>query len=190
MFNELLLRPNRTAQQVHDIWALRDTLILVSLHFKSTLCELADLADSETQPRWRIFATNVRRAGNLFIQRHMFTLQILEESKDVEVTKPVVLNEMSPVYKKFIPDALIEAFTLTEHDNSSQVSLGLYEQDGQPVLQANREALELKRSVLTEQLEQMRRAMKEEDSGDAKIALQESIDHLSRELKKLSRIKL
>lgn len=184
-------------QQIHDIWALRDTLILVSLHFKSTLSELADLAESEAQPRWRILAANVRRAGNLFIQRHMFTLQILEEAKATEpqaavatsVESPKSSSATSPLFKKFIPDALIEVFSQPEHANDSQISLGLYEEDGSPI-EANREALDLKRAVLSEQLTQMRKALKDADSPESQIALQESIDHLTRELKKLSRIKL
>lgn len=191
-FNELLLRPSRTAQQIHDIWALRDTLILVSLHFKSTLCELADLADTEATPRWKIFAVNVRRAGNLFIQQHMFTLQILEnESKATATMSATLQNSPStpPIYKKFLPDALIEAFSLTEHENDSQISLGLYELDGNPILAANREAIDLKRTVLREQLEQLRRAVKEEGEGEVRVAIEESMEHLSRELKKLSRIK-
>lgn len=142
----------------------------------------------------------MRRAGNLFIQRHMFTLQILEEEEEQRASHLVSRSNnpvssptpktTSPGYKKFIPDALIEAFTLTEHENASQVSLGLYEQDGNPVLEANREAIELKRAVLKEQLDQMRKALKAEESVEAKVAIEESIDHLSRELKKLSRINL
>lgn len=211
-FNELLLRPTPTAQQIHDIWALRDTLILVSLHFKSTLSELADLAESESESeghtgRWKILAENVRRAGNLFIQRHMFTLQILEEApapaavegtdrpaSEVETTSPTVAQSPPPpIYKKFIPDALIEAFINNslplEHDNSSQVSLGLYQDDGSPI-EANREAIELKRAVLHEQIAHLQCALKQEDSEEAKLALKESVDQLAAELKKLSRIKM
>jgi hypothetical protein len=80
-FNEYLLEESLTRARPlkewrKDAWALRDTLILVSLHFRSTIQELAEVAEVEglEMPVWRIFANNIRRAGNEFLQKHMFTL--------------------------------------------------------------------------------------------------------------------
>ena len=76
-----------------DAWTLRDTLILYCVHFRSTVQELAEIAENEAleKPVYRLFANNLRRAGNEFLQKHMFTLQILdlsnESKEDAETTK-------------------------------------------------------------------------------------------------------
>lgn len=198
-FNELLLRPSPSEQQIHDIWTLRDTLILVSLHLKSTLQELAELAEAECEAKWRVFGANVRRAGNIFLQKHMFTLQILNEQSCEAVEESADSSEdeqMSPISKLaklkklLIPETLAEVFSLGLQANDSVVSLGLYDDDGSPIC-ANQEALDLKRSVLKEQISQLTAQINDEDSSiDAKIALKESLDYLQDELQSLSRIKL
>lgn len=197
-FNELLLRPSPSEQQIHDIWTLRDTLILVSLHLKSTLQELAELAEVEGEPKWRVFGANVRRAGNIFLQKHMFTLQILNENSNMNEEESVEsedeavspISKLAKLKKLLIPETLAEVFSLGLHANDSVVSLGLYNEDGSPIC-ANQEALDLKRSVLREQIAQLTAQMNNEDSSmEAKIALKESLDYLQEELQSLSRIKL
>lgn len=83
-FNQYLLEESvtvaRPLKQWHqDAWALRDTLILYSVHFRSLMQELAEICETEglERPVFRVMAGNLRRAASEFIQRHMFTLQII-----------------------------------------------------------------------------------------------------------------
>ena len=112
-FNEYLLeelitkaRPLKEWRQ--DAWTLRDTLILYSVHFRSTVQELAEISENEAleKPIFKVFANNLRRAGNEFLQKHMFTLQIIDlNSKSTEDNKETVPHnkETVPYSKDTIP---------------------------------------------------------------------------------------
>jgi hypothetical protein len=195
----------------HDAWALRDTLILVSLHLRATFQELAELAESESDEAtvWRLFGANVRRAGNAFIQAHMFTLQILttdgktadgdrDADGDDEATAtatamathatraaaPSKGAALKTRLKRLLPDALARALDST----SSLDSLGIYDEEGVSLpVQANATALATKTAVLHEQRDQLQRLRTTAASVDEAAALDEALLDVNRELRLLAR---
>ena len=90
LLEELITKARPLKEWKQDAWTLRDTLILYSVHFRSTIQELAEISENEAleKPIFKVFANNLRRAGNEFLQKHMFTLQIIDlNSKSLEDNK-------------------------------------------------------------------------------------------------------
>lgn len=187
-------------QLQHDAWALRDTLILVSLHMRATFQELAELAESEgtESTAWRLFGANVRRAGNAFIQTHMFTLQILttgpptttrdapdgDDETLAAAAAPSKSAALKTRLKRLLPDALARALDST----SSLDSLGIYDEEGVSLpVQANATALATKTAVLCEQRDQLQQLRTAATSVDEAAALDEALLDVNQELRRLAR---
>lgn len=225
-FNEYLLeesiteaRPLKEWQQ--DAWTLRDTLILYSVHFRSTVQELAEVAENEAleKPVFRVFANNLKRAGNEFLQKHMFTLQILdlnscssdcnkkEESNKQQIYKESNLtspDSLKGQIKKLFPSIMNELFKVS----SSSSEFGLvefYSEEGDliPLTDSEviKEALGNKEQVLKEQLKQLEKEItrnsnnekekeKEEDSESREQTIKQAITDIKSELDRLQKLRI
>lgn len=188
-FNEYLLEESITEARPlkewrQDAWTLRDTLILYSVHFRSTVQELAEVAENEAleKPIFKVFANNLRRAGNEFLQKHMFTLQILdlnsktsEDSHKDPVPDAAAADAVSPEndslkgqIKKLFPSIMNELFKVS---SSSEFGLlEFYNQEGDLIpltdSQVIKEALWNKEQVLKEQLEQLEKESSRKQPSD------------------------
>lgn len=199
----------------HDAWALRDTLILVSLHLRSTVQELSELAGNEAleNPIWRVFGNNFKRAGNEFLQKNMFTLQILEINENnkliqqLNTTEPVIIqaaqtheeteiSSSSLSFKKkinnFLPKILKEAFEPNNNDPQQNLNLiEFYSQNGDLETFSN-SSVEHQIKILKEQLLQLKTDLNaaNECSEDEKTdGLLRAIDEIEKELKILNKRK-
>lgn len=213
-FNEYLLEESVTEARPlkewrQDAWTLRDTLILYSVHFRSAVQELSEVAENEAleRPVLKVFANNLRRAGNEFLQKHMFTLQILdlncEDAKEAEDTKEHTVssvtspNSLKGQIKKLFPSIMNELFKI-----SSSSELGLHEfynEEGDLIpltdCEMIKEALGNKEQVLQEQLDQLEKEVSRkpdegEDSETRKQTLKEAIRDVKNELDRLQKLKI
>lgn len=188
-FNEYLLEESLTRARPlkewrKDAWALRDTLILVSLHFRSTIQELAEVAEVEglEMPVWRIFANNIRRAGNEFLQKHMFTLQILEIAPTLKppttnstTTKPLPpSSKPSSLQLNFnLPSVLSEVFKMA-HSTTESGFMEFYNEEGQ-IVPHSPSQLRDQQKILQEQLRQLEDKYENLEAGNSENSLEESI---------------
>ena len=212
-FNEYLLdesvteaRPFKVWKQ--DAWALRDILILYSVHFRSSIHELAEVAEIQALelPVWKVFADNLRRAGNEFLQKYMFTLQII----DINSNNGKIENENSKDYKsdekekedcdgdsfkgqikKIFPFILRELFNST---NSYEMGLlEFYTEEGDPIHLKDPQKLKPilinQENVLKEQLEQLEQLESENKFGEGG-AIQLAIDEIQIELNRIKKMKI
>jgi hypothetical protein len=188
-FNEYLLEESLTRARPlkewrKDAWALRDTLILVSLHFRSTIQELAEVAEVEglEMPVWRIFANNIRRAGNEFLQKHMFTLQILEISPTLKppTTNSTTTKSLPPSSKPSslqlnfnLPSVLSEVFKMA-HSTTESGFMEFYNEEGQ-IVPHSPSQLRDQQKILLEQLRQLEDKYENLEAGNSENSLEESI---------------
>ena len=214
-FNEYLLEASVTEARPlkewrQDAWTLRDTLILYSVHFRSTVQELTELAENEAleKPIFRVFANNLKRAGNEFLQKHMFTLQILDltnteadtenTASKCDVTRSSVETQedgFKGQIKKLFPSLINELFKVSSSSESGL--LEFYNDEGDLVPLTN-EALDNKESVLKEQLEQLQKELRRDADSDEDNDMRESrhqtikhaINDIKIELDRLSKLKI
>lgn len=212
-FNQYLLEESvtvaRPLKQWHqDAWALRDTLILYSVHFRSLMQELAEICDVEGLERsvFRVMAGNLRRAANEFIQKHMFTLQIINfepinsgansnNDDNIHVQKQFTntqtsTQQKSTDWKNLVPTVINELF-------SSSLKAGLFEfytsegdlisLDDPKVL---KDTLRNQESILKEQLDQLNLEMaRKRASGEETTSIETAVEDIKRELDRLKRLK-
>lgn len=214
-FNEYILEESvteaRPLKQWHqDAWALRDTLILYSVHFRSLMQELAEICETEAldKPIYKVMAVNCRRAGNEFIQKHMFTLQIINfepetetvKYKDqdvnvkVDVRKDINNNNSNhntkEYWKNLFPALINELF-------SSNLEPGLFEfytpegdlisLDDPKILN---DTLRNQETILKEQLNQLETELKKtRASGEDTTAIESALEDIKKELNQLKRLK-
>lgn len=218
-FNEYLLEESVTEARPlkdwrQDAWTLRDTLILYSVHFRSTVQELAEVAENEAleRPVFKVFANNLRRAGNEFLQKHMFTLQILDlncgEIKETEYEKNECIKDQKPIsvtspnslkgqIKKLFPSIMNELFKVS---SSSELGfLEFYDEEGDliPLTDSKmiKEALGNKEQVLKEQLDQLEKEISRkpdegEDTETREQTIKEAIKDVKNELDRLQKLKI
>ena len=208
-FNEYLLeetiteaRPIKAWRQ--DAWTLRDTLILYSVHFRSTIQELCEILDREAleSPIYKLISTNIRRAGNDFLQKHMFTLQIVVDSENKPCDQASSKDEddkeddqfqnggFKNKLKNIVPSLLTEMFKITENSDSGYFEFYTDEGDLVPLNndQSLSSALNLQIDILNEQLEQLKVEKLKEDAD--KISLAEAIKEVENEIKRLKTLKI
>lgn len=180
-----------------DAWALRDTLILYSVHFRSTVQELAEVCEDEglERPVFKIFANNLRRAGNEFLQKHMFTLQIIdiEAGKDTSVESKcemVTVTEDGKNSFKMFPKLLNELFKVTNNNGTGELGelVEFYTDEGDVLDDAEelKRAILNQRSVLKEQLRELEGELGRTRDSEDKLVIQRAIEEVKRELKRIN----
>ena len=191
-----------------DAWALRDTLILYSVHFRSLMQELAELCETEAldKPVFRLMAGNLKRAANEFIQRHMFTLQIInfeaetsakraadnetKDDKQLAVTRVQKQPATTLDWKNLFPSLLNELFNSSLEPGSFEFYTpegDLISLDDPKVL---KDTLRNQEIVLKEQLEQLNKELSRTKAGNEDTAsIEAAIEDIKRELNRLKRLK-
>ena len=191
-----------------DAWALRDTLILYSVHFRSLMQELAELCETEAldKPVFRVMAGNLKRAANEFIQRHMFTLQIInfeaetsakraadnetKDDKQLAVTRVQKQPATTLDWKNLFPSLLNELFNSSLEPGSFEFYTpegDLISLDDPKVL---KDTLRNQEIVLKEQLEQLNKELSRTKAGNEDTAsIEAAIEDIKRELNRLKRLK-
>ena len=194
----------------HDAWALRDTLVIVSLHLRSTVQELTELAETEAleNPVWRVFANNFKRAGSEFLQKNMFTLQILEinENKKLMQLTPMEPVKIQPQTTKETETEISGSKFKKKINNNNNILPKIKKEafakniaDPQQLIEfyAQTEDLETfsgehQITILKEQLLQLKTdlcAANECSESEKKNGLSRAIDEIENELKILSKCK-
>lgn len=209
MLQESITEARPLKEWRQDAWTLRDTLILYSVHLRSTVQELTELAESEAldKPVFRVFANNLRRAGNEFLQKHMFTLQILDLTKEsAEIERKKESNEPSVEgsdglkgqVKKLFPSLLNELFKMSSSSDPSFL-LEFYTDEGDLIpfkdSERIREALNNKEHVLKEQLIQLERELgtdeEDQETREARDgAIKQAIVDVKSELERLHKLNI
>lgn len=213
MLHESVTEARPLKEWRQDAWTLRDTLILYSVHFRSTVQELAELAESEAldKPIFKVFANNLRRAGNEFLQKHMFTLQILDlttenEKESAAIEKKKESNEPSvdgsaglkEQIKKLFPSLMNELFKMSSSSDPSLL-LEFYTDEGDLIpfndAEGIKEALNNKEHILKEQLNQLERELdtEEEDQETREArdgAIKQAIVDVKIELERLHKLNI
>ena len=197
-FNEYLLEETITEarplkQWKQDAWALRDTLILYSVHFRSIVQELAEVCEDEAleKPIFKILSSNLRRAGNEFLQKHMFTLQILDLDTRKEAEEQFIIstdsskssNSGGGSFKMFFN----ELFNVKNNIGTGELSsMEFYTDDGEILKDPEtlKCAINNQQSVLKEQLIQLEKA--KFTSLDDENIIKMAINDIKLELKKIN----
>lgn len=200
-FNEYLMEESVTEARPlkewrQDAWTLRDTLILYSVHYRSAVQELCELVEQEALeiPVYKVLAGNLRRAGNEFLQKHMFTLQILDtqdnirdNAKDNSIKAKDDTNRDEPSGFKGKFMKLIPSLFTDDHSDLSFLEFYTTEGDLIPLKDPEtiKTALNNQESILKEQLDQLER----EYARTRDLSLKHAIEDIKGELEKVNRIK-
>ena len=217
-FNEYLLEESvtvaRPLKEWHqDAWALRDTLILYSVHFRSLMQELAEICEIEAldRPIFRVMAGNLRRAANEFIQKHMFTLQIINfEPETIRKRAAIDGNNLNVIdtdikdiskqttssssdWKSIFPSLINELFSVNEC-NLEPGSFEFYTPEGDLISlddpKVLNDTLRNQETILKEQLDQLNKELtRTRTSKEDTTSIESAIEDIKRELNRLKRLK-
>ena len=170
--------------------------------------ELAELCETEAldKPVFRVMAGNLKRAANEFIQRHMFTLQIInfeaetsakraadnetKDDKQLAVTRVQKQPATTLDWKNLFPSLLNELFNSSLEPGSFEFYTpegDLISLDDPKVL---KDTLRNQEIVLKEQLEQLNKELSRTKAGNEDTAsIEAAIEDIKRELNRLKRLK-
>lgn len=163
--------------------------------------ELAELCETEAldKPIFRVMANNLKRAANEFVQKHMFTLQIINfdqgnvgKLEEEMSPNPKFIKYQSPQWKKMIPSLINELFTLNSSLESGFLEFYTSEGDLMPLDDPSvlKETLRNQEIILNEQLNQLNSELsRTRKSGEDYSSIEASIKDIKRELDRLIKLK-
>lgn len=176
--NDLNVDDEKIKELHGEASATRDTLMLQFVHFEATAKKMADLPDH------RDVCRNVLIAAQLFLHKHMFTLQMLPKRESILNKRKSKCKEANSeqTSQPNIASSFKSMFANQVNSSNSIID--------KPVL-ANYDALKSKLEILLEQDEQLRRFLQtavDEDNEEEVDVLHKAISECEQEIFKLQSI--